>query len=74
MESSGFEKFQEQQSQISDKKLIELAEKQIRSLARTGGKSHTMTVPPSVNDTDMIFCELIKRFKIYSKNTQNDKN
>ena len=38
-------------------------ERQITELARTGGKSHRMCVPPMPEDTDMILSELIKRFK-----------
>jgi hypothetical protein len=67
VESLEFKKFIEKQSQISDKELIKLATKEVRLLAKTGGKSHKMTVPPSPEDTDMIFCELIKRFKMYSE-------
>ena len=34
------------------------------NLLNTGGSSHKMSVPPQITDTDMIFCELIKRFKV----------
>jgi hypothetical protein len=57
------EQFEKKQAAISDKELIELAEKQVTELAKTGGRSHRMCVPPMITDTDMIFCELIKRFK-----------
>ena len=59
------EQFREEQSAMSDKELIELAHKQVSELARTGGRSHQMCVPPMITDTDMIFCELIKRFESY---------
>tara|TARA_R110000868_G_C10800625_1_gene757049 strand:- start:184 stop:522 length:339 start_codon:yes stop_codon:yes gene_type:complete len=53
----------ELQSEMSNETLIDLAEKQISELARTGGRSHRMCVPPMPEDTDMLFSELVKRFK-----------
>lgn len=50
-------------SEIPKDKLIELAEKEVRDLCETGGKSIHLRIPPSEYDTDMILCELIKRFK-----------
>ena len=58
------EEFELKQASISNQELVELASYQVRELAKTGGKSHRMSVPPSIRDTDMIFCELIKRFKL----------
>ncbi len=52
------------QAKMSNKELIELAEKQVSELARTGGRSHKMCVPPEITDTDMLFSELIRRFKL----------
>lgn len=57
------EKFQEKQSQMSNEELILLAKEEISKLCKTFGKSITMCVPPSVKDTDMIICEVIKRFE-----------
>lgn len=54
--------FEEKQSAMSNEELIELASSQMRELAKTGGKSHTMCVPPNITDTDMVLSELIKRF------------
>jgi hypothetical protein len=53
----------ELQAEMSNEILINLAEKQISELARTGGNSHRMCVPPMPEDTDMLFSELVKRFK-----------
>jgi hypothetical protein len=58
------EQFQEKQSQMSNEELISLAKEEISILCKTGGKSIKMSVPPSVKDTDMLICELIKRFSI----------
>ena len=55
--------FEQMQAAMSNEELIELASKQISELAKTGARSFKMTVPPLITDTDMIFCELIKRFK-----------
>lgn len=53
------------QEAMSNEELMELAEKQISELARTGGRSHKMTVPPEITDTDMLFSELVRRFNTY---------
>lgn len=57
------EQFDMEQEEMTNIELIDLAEKQVSQLAKTGGRSHKMRVPPRVDDTDMIFSELIKRFK-----------
>ncbi len=54
-------------SKMSDKELIDYCESQVSKLASSGGRSHTMTVPPRITDTDMLFSELIKRFKKYTE-------
>lgn len=57
------EQFEEKQAQMSNEELAELARKEVSKLCETGGKSIRMCVPPMVTDTDMLLCELIKRFK-----------
>lgn len=57
------EEFLHAQSEMSNTELIKLAHDQVVNLALTGGKSHKMSVPPQITDTDMLFCELIRRFK-----------
>jgi hypothetical protein len=57
------ERLKELQSEMSNETLIKEVERQITELARTGGKSHRMCVPPMPEDTDMILSELVKRFK-----------
>lgn len=57
------EEFAIKQAEMSNEELIKLANKQVSELAKTGGRSHKMSVPPQITDTDMIFCELIKRFE-----------
>ena len=57
------ERLNELQSEMSNKTLIKLVEKQISELARTGGGSHKMCVPPMPEDTDMLFSEMVKRFE-----------
>ena len=56
-------KFRQQQRKMSDAKLIEHCEQQIKTMAETYGRSHLMSIPPEITDTDVIFSELILRFK-----------
>lgn len=55
--------FESRQQSMSNKELIEIVKKQISELARTGGQSHRMCVPPQVEDTDMILSEMVRRFE-----------
>ena len=55
--------FNELQAQMTDEELINNCNTELDKLCKSGGKSFRMTVPVSVKDTDMLFCELIKRFK-----------
>ena len=57
------EQFEEKQAKMSNEELIELAQSEITKLCITGGQSLKMCVPPMVTDTDMILCEIVKRFK-----------
>lgn len=57
------EEFKIRQSLMSDMELIDEARKQIRKLAQTGGRSHTMSVPPNIKDTDMLLSELVDRYE-----------
>ncbi len=60
------EEFEAEQNAISDNKLAEMAHRALSKLCDTGGRSFTMTVPPRIDDTDMVIAELIKRFKFYA--------
>lgn len=57
------EKFELKQKEMPGKELAELCRKEVSKLCETGGKSLTMCVPPMVTDTDMLLCELIRRFE-----------
>ena len=57
------ELFEQKQAEMTDKKLSELVEQKLSKLCETGGKSLSMSVPPHVEDFDMLVCELLKRFK-----------
>lgn len=61
------EAFELKQSKMSDSELVNLCQKEVGELASTYGKSHRMTIPPMVTDTDMLLSELIKRFKMLSE-------
>lgn len=58
------EKFQEKVKAIPDLELAEMAHKALSKLCSTNGRSFTMTVPPRVDDTDIILSEVIKRFEM----------
>ena len=64
------EEFELKQSKMSDSELIDLCQKEVGELASTYGKSHRMTIPPMITDTDMLLSELIKRFKMLSEATR----
>jgi len=57
------DKFEEDQANMRDGTLVKLVEDKLRLLCKTGGKSLTMTVPPRIDDFDMLVCELIRRYK-----------
>lgn len=57
------EEFNKKMQSISDTELVDMCEKEISKLCKTGGRSFTMQVPVNPNDTDMILIELLKRFK-----------
>lgn len=59
------EEFQEKVKAIPDQELAEMAQKALSKFS-TGGQSFTMTVPPRLDDTDIILSEVIKRFEVLS--------
>lgn len=61
-----YEEFQKQLEAIPNLELAEKAQSALSKLCSTGGSSFTMTVPPRLDDTDMILSELIKRFELLS--------
>ena len=65
------EQFQEKQSQMSNEELISLAREEVAKLCKTGGQSLRMCVPPSIKDTDMLLCEVIKRLEDLTNTSKN---
>lgn len=57
------EQFNQKLADIPNEELIKMCRQEISNLARTGGKSHKMCVPPQITDTDMILSEIIDRFE-----------
>lgn len=57
------ELLEKQLSEIKDYELVQKCRNQVRELAKTGGRSHRMTVPVHRDDTDIILSELIDRFE-----------
>lgn len=60
---TNLEKFEEKQTAMPDAELALLVEKEIQQLCKTRGRSIKMCVPPMISDTDMLLCEMLKRFK-----------
>ncbi len=60
------EEFEAEQRAIPDDRLAEMAQNALSRLCETGGRTITMTVPPRIDDTDMVIAEVIKRFKAYA--------
>ncbi len=58
------EEFKAQLEAIPNLELAEKAQSALSKLCSTGGRSFTMTVPPRLDDTDMILSEVIKRFEL----------
>ena len=65
--------FQEQLAAIPDIELVEQAQTALSKLCATGGRSFVMTVPPRLDDTDMVLAEVIKRFEEIALNTPHKK-
>lgn len=65
--------FKEKQSQMSNKELILLAYEEVIKLCKTGGKSIKMSVPPSIKDSDMLLCEVIRRLEDLTTNKEIEK-
>ena len=60
------EEFKAKVEALSDNELRDMAQKALSKLCETGGRSFIMTVPPRIDDTDIILSEVIKRFEILS--------
>jgi hypothetical protein len=65
------EEFEKKRHEMIDDKLVELVRKEISELAKTYGKSHHMSIPPMVTDTDFILSEIVDRFE--QLKVENDK-
>lgn len=58
------EEFRKKQADMSDEELLGKCREELSKLCKTGGRSLTMCVPPQVDDTDMLFIELMRRYKL----------
>lgn len=56
------ELFREKVESVSNIDLYEKAQEAISKMCQTGGSSFTMTVPPSINDTDIVLTEILRRW------------
>ena len=57
------EQFNEKQKNVIDSDLIKELKIELSKLCKTYGKSFKMSIPPQINDTDMLICEIIERFE-----------
>lgn len=57
------EQFEAKVAAIPDAELAEKCDRELSDLCKTRGDSFHMRIPPGVNDTDILFSELIRRFK-----------
>jgi hypothetical protein len=60
------EEFKSKVESLSDNELRDMSQNALSKLCETGAKSFTMSVPPRIDDTDILFSELIRRFEILS--------
>lgn len=63
MAKQTFEEFEALRASMSNEELLKTAKSNLSELCKTGGRSFTMNVPPRIDDTDLIFDELIKRYE-----------
>jgi len=61
------EEFRQLQAEMPDEELVKIATEELSKMCHTGGNSFHMSVPVKTTDTDMIFSQLLVRFKA-SKN------
>lgn len=57
------ELFKERQEAMPDAELCQKVKDEVRNMCKSGGRSFTMRVPVAINDTDMLICELVRRFE-----------
>ena len=55
--------FELKQKEMPKDELIKKIRDELSKLCRTGGRSLSMSVPPSVDDFDMIVCEAMDRLE-----------
>lgn len=65
------EEFEKKLDDMPDFVLSELAQHELSKLCKNGASSFIMSIPPRITDTDILFAELIKRFKIKTRDIEN---
>jgi hypothetical protein len=55
--------FELKQKEMPKDELIKKIRDELSKLCRTGGRSLSMSVPPSVDDFDMLVCEAMDRLE-----------
>lgn len=57
------DRIQEKMNEVTDQRLIMIADKIISDLCRSGGKTWVLSVPVNWTDPDIILSEVVKRLK-----------
>lgn len=60
---SKLEELQQKQAAMPLSELLEKCDNELSKLCKTGGKSIHMSVPPDINDTDMLLSEALRRLE-----------
>jgi hypothetical protein len=61
------EEFKAKVEAIPDVEHVGMASSRISKLCSTGAKSFKMTVPPRIDDTDVVLSEVVRRFELLAK-------
>jgi hypothetical protein len=61
------EEFMSKIEAIPNNELVAMADLAISKLCKTGARSFTMSIPPRIDDTDMILTEVVRRLQLYTQ-------
>lgn len=59
-----YQEFEQMRLDVPTDELIQKASDALSELCKTGAESFIMTIPPRLSDTDIVFADLINRFKV----------
>lgn len=56
------EDFKNEMQNVSNSQLVQMLQASLSKLCSSGGSSFKMSIPPMIDDTDMLISEILKRF------------